>query len=171
MNQHSLLLSIAVLLIFGSFAKAQDKADGNEPIVPTINPATLTYDYLVDGNLPQDDVAHKKFKTLQAAYEAAPAGTEEKPTVIGIEPNVYQLPGGDRVPSMVINKNWITLLGLTNNRRSVVLADNRGLSEGSSDDGFMLMVNCTGFTARNLTMLNYCNCDYEYPGDPGKISR
>ncbi len=42
---------------------------------------------------PQDDPAARKFKTLQAAYEAAPAGTEAKPTVIGIKPNVYQLPG------------------------------------------------------------------------------
>ncbi len=167
-NKPSLWFSMAVLLIFGSFAKAQDKSDGKEPIVPGINPATLTYDYLVDGNLPKDDPADKKLKTLQAAYEAAPEGTEQKPTVIGIKPNVYQLPGGDAVPSMVIKKNWITFLGLTNNRRSVVLADNRGLSEGSSDDGFMLIVNCTGFTARNLTMLNYCNCDYEYPGDPSK---
>jgi hypothetical protein len=168
MKKTYLPLSLAAILIFASFAKAQDKVDGNEPIVPSIDPATLTYDYLVDGNLPQDDPANKKFKTLQAAYEAAPEGTEQKPTVIGIKPNVYQLPGGDRVPSMTITKNWITFLGLTNNRRSVVLADNRGLSEGSSDDGFMLMVNCTGFTVRNLTMLNYCNCDYEYPGDPTK---
>ncbi len=167
-NNLSSLLSIAALLILASFAKAQDKVDGKEPIVPTINPATLTYDYLVDGNLPHDDPAAKKFNTLQAAYQAAPAGTEQKPTVIGIMPNVYELPGGDGVASMEINKNWITFLGLTNNRRSVVLADNRGLSEGSSDDGFMLKVNCTGFAAKNLTMLNYCNCDYEYPGDPTK---
>jgi Pectinesterase len=168
MNKPSLLLSVAALLIFGSCAKSQDKAGGKEPIVITIDPAALTYDYLVDGNLPQDDPPNKKFKTLQVAYEAAPAGTEQRPTIIGIRPNVYQLPGGDRVPSMEIKKDWITFLGLTNNRRSVVLADNRGLSEGSSDDGFMLMVNCTGFAAKNLTMLNYCNCDYEYPGDPSK---
>src|SRR5208282_402794 len=117
MNKPALLLSAAFLLIFASFAKAQDKVDGKEPIVPGLDPTTLTYDYLVDGNLPQDDPANKKFKTLQAAYEAAPEGTEEKPTVIGIKPNVYQLPGGDRVPSMEITKDWITFLGLTNNRR------------------------------------------------------
>jgi hypothetical protein len=168
MNKTALCLSAAALLLFSHIARAQDKVAGQEPIDPTINPATLTYDYLVDGNLPADDPANKKFKTLQAAYQAAPAGTEQKPTVIGIKPNVYQLPGGDRIPSMTIDKDWITFLGLTNNRRSVVLADNRGLSEGSSDDGFMLMVNCTGFAAKNLTILNYCNCDYEYPGDPSK---
>ena len=129
----------------------------------------MTYDYLVDGNLPQDDPAARKFKTLQAAYEAAPAGTEAKPTVIGIKPNVYQLPGpATRGASLSIKKNYITLLGLTNNRRAVVLADNRGLQQGSEDDGFIIDVNATGFTVKNLTIINYCNTDYEYPGDPGK---
>ena len=141
---------------------------GSEPIVSTINPAKLAYDYLVDGNLPQDDLAAKKFKTLQAAYAAAPAGTEAKPTVIGIKPGVYQLPGPTRGPSLSITKDYITLLGLTNNRRAVVLADNRGLMQGSEDDGYIIDVNATGFTAKNLTIINYCNADYEYPGDTGK---
>ena len=164
------ILSVVVLLICGSFAKAQDSVrGGSEPIVNSIDPSKLTYDYLVDGNLSRDDPASKRFKTLQAAYAAAPDGTEGKPTVIGIKPNVYQISGSmERVPSMSITKNWITFLGLTNNRRSVVLADNRGLDEGADDDGYLLDVNATGFTARNLTILNYCNCDYEYPGDPGK---
>ncbi len=37
------------------------------------------YDYLVDSSLSQDDPAQKKFKTLQAAYAAAPAGTPGPP--------------------------------------------------------------------------------------------
>ena len=149
---------------------AQDKvgADG-EPLVAAVDSSKLAYDYLVDGNLAQDDPAGKKFKTLQAAYAAAPEGTEARPTVIGIKPNLYQISGSmERAPSLSVTKNWITLLGLTNNRRSVVLADNRGLDEGASDDGYLLDVNATGFTAKNLTILNYCNCDYEYPGDPSK---
>jgi hypothetical protein len=164
------LLFVLVLLSCRSFAIAQDKiSGGGESIVASIDPSKLTYDYLVDGNLTQDDPASKKFKTLQAAYAAAGEGTETKPTVIGIMPNVYLIAGSmERVPSLSIRKNWMTFLGLTNNRRSVVLADNRGLEEGASDDGYLLDVNATGFTAKNLTILNYCNCDYEYPGDPGK---
>ncbi len=57
---------------------------------------------------------------------------------------------------------------MTNNRRAVVLADNRGLMQGAEDDGYIIDVNATGFTAKNLTIINYCNADYEYPGDPGK---
>ncbi len=49
-----------------------------------------------------------------------------------------------------------------------MLADNRGLDEGASDDGYLLDVTATGFTLKNLTVLNYCNCDYEYPGDASK---
>ncbi len=164
------LLVVLVLLSLRSIAKAQDKiGNGAEPIVASIDPSKLAYDYLVDGNLAQDDAPSKTFKTLQAAYAAAPEGTEAKPTVIGIMPNVYPITGSmERVPSLSIRKNWITFLGLTNNRRSVVLADNRGLEEGASDDGYVLDVNATGFTVKNLTILNYCNCDYEYPGDAAK---
>ena len=163
-------LIIAALALFGASVKAQDNVKGGaEPIVASIDPSKLTYDYLVDGNLSQDDAANRKFKTLQAAYEAAPAGTAEKPTVIGIKPNVYQLPGGaPRTPSLSIRKNDITFLGLTNNRRAVVLADNRGNQQGADDNGYILDVNANGFTLRNLTVLNYCNNDYEYPGDPSK---
>jgi hypothetical protein len=164
-------VSVAVLLIVStprSRSRAQDSVKGAEPIVASIDTSDLTYDYLVDGSLPQDDPANKKYKTLQAAYAAAPEGTEVKPTVIGIKPNVYQLPGGNRTPSMSITKNFITFLGLTNNRRSVELADNRGHLAGADDNGYILNVNATGFTMRNLTVLNYCNADYEYPGDASK---
>jgi hypothetical protein len=162
-------LVVIGLLCWISPLWGQDKTGGAEPIDQSVDPSKLTYDILVDGNLPADDPGNKKFKTLQAAYAAAPEGTESKPTVIGIEPNVYQISGSDAPgPSLSVTKNWITLLGLTNNRRSVVLADNRGLDEGASDDGYMLDVNATGFAAKNLTLLNYCNCDYEYPGDASK---
>jgi hypothetical protein len=158
------------LLVYAGSGMAQDNVRGGaEPIVRSIDPSKLTYDVLVDGNLAQDDPGNRKFRTLQAAYAAAPAGTEGKPTVIGIMPNVYQLPSSaPRTPSMTIRKNYITLLGLTNNRRSVVLADNRGLMQGAEDDGYILVVDAIGFTAKNLTILNYCNTDYEYPGDPSK---
>ena len=162
-----------LLLVTGLMAHAQDNGSGGEPIVSTIDPSTLTYDYLVDGNLTQDDPAHNKFSTLQAAYAAAPAGTATRQTVIGIMPNVYQITGTTTTPGLTITKNFITLRGLTNNRRSVVLADNRGNKEGagsdtSSNDGYVIIVNATGFTAENLTFLNYCNVDYEYPGDSSK---
>jgi hypothetical protein len=165
-----LFVALMVLLVSGGTSNAQDNVRGGvEPIIRSIDPSKLTYDILVDGNLALDDPGNRKFKTLQSAYAAAPAGTEAKPTVIGIKPNVYQLPSSaPRTPSIKITKNYITLLGLTNNRRSVVLADNRGLMQGADDNGYILVVDAIGFTAKNLTIINYCNTDYEYPDDPGK---
>lgn len=152
-----------------AFTWAQDRVDdGHEPIDLSIDVAELAYDYLVDGRLEVDDPENRHYRTLQAAYEAAPEGTDEHPTVIGIRPNVYLLQGGTLTPGMRIRKNYITFLGLTNNRRAVVLADNRGLQQGADNNGFLLDVNAVGFTCRNLTIINYCNVDYEYPGDPAK---
>src|SRR4051812_29068764 len=163
-------LAVAGLILIGRDSRAQDEVPaGGEPIVASIDPSKLTYDYLVDGDLNQDDPAAKKYRTLQAAYAAAPAGTEGRPTVIGIKPNVYQLPGSaPRGASLNIRKDYITFLGLTNNRRAVVLADNRGLMEGADDDGYILDVSAVGFCMKNLTVINYCNTDYRYPGDPAK---
>lgn len=164
----------ACLLLAPFSILAQDRVrDAREPILPSIDVAALTYDYLVDGSLAQDEPEHKRFKTVQAAYAAAPAGTAAKPTVIGLKPDVYFLRGGATTPGLLVEKPYITLLGLTNNRRSVVLADNRGNKQGGGDaaiayNGYVLIVNADGFTLRNLTVLNYCNNDYEYPGDPAK---
>ncbi len=162
--------ALAAVLITVPSAQAQDNVRGGaEPVIRSIDPSKLTYDILVDGSLDRDDPANLRFKTLQAAYAAAPPGTEAKPTVIGIKPNVYLLPASQpRTPSLRITKNYITFLGLTNNRRSVVLADNRGLMQGAEDDGYILDVDSTGFTVKNLTIINFCNTDYEYPGDPSK---
>jgi hypothetical protein len=127
------------------------------------------YDYLVDSSLSQDDPTTRKFKTLQAAYAAAPAGTPDKPTVIGIKPDVYFLHVDESaLYSISVTKNYITILGLTDDRRKVVLADNRGNKEGATNNGYIFDINATGFTMMNLTVVNYANLDYEYPGDPSK---
>ncbi|WP_369059776.1 pectinesterase family protein [Caulobacter sp. 73W] len=130
------------------------------------------YDYLVDASLPEDPAA-RRYRTVEAAYAAAPAGAPGKPTVIGIKPDVYLLPGKNLTPGLVITKPNITLLGLTDDRRKVVLADNRGNQQGAgvlgaSNNGFTMIVDADGFSAINLTILNYCNTDYDYPGDPSK---
>ena len=170
MRKEPLLLSVAVYaalaIAFSPTAHAQD-SNGPSPI-GFLDTTSYSYDYLVDSSLPQDDPANRRFRTLQAAYEAAPAGTEAKRTVIGIKPDVYRIAGTTTTPGLTIAKNYITLLGLTNDHRNVVLADNRGNQQGASNNGFLFIVNATGFTVVNLTILNYCNVDYEYPGDPRK---
>ncbi|WP_282940537.1 pectinesterase family protein [Paenibacillus sp. RC67] len=164
----TVMLALAVTLCSTAlFALAASAEDNHLP------QPTYAYDILVDSSLPQDDPANKKFKTLQAAYAAAPAGTAAKQTVIGIKPDVYHITGTETESGLTITKNYITLLGLTEDRSKVVLADNRGNKQGAgtdttSNNGYVIIVNATGFTAKNLTFLNYCNIDYAYPGDPSK---
>lgn len=170
-------LSLALLLALAPTAlKAQDTLVGMGPINGytgvVFDTRNERYDYLVDGSLP-DDPAARRYRTVEAAYAAAPAGAPGKPTVIGIRPNVYLLPGKNLTPGLVITKPNITLLGLTDDRRKVVLADNRGNQQGAgvlgaSNNGFTMIVDADGFSAINLTILNYCNTDYDYPGDPAK---
>src|SRR5262245_52842502 len=169
-TMRSLIQAFSIIMITHGAVLGQDNVRGSQqPIVSSIDASKLTYDILVDGTLDKDDPANLRFKTLQAAYAAAQPGTEDKRTVIGITPNVYMLPSdAPRTPSLRITKNYITFLGLTNNRRSVVLADNRGLQQGAEDNGYILDVDAVGFTMKNLTVINYCNTDYEYPGDPNK---
>ena len=164
-------LLIATALQPAAFAQdnLRDAAPFNGYTGVTFDTRGYSYDYLVDSSLAQDDPAGKKFRTLEAAYATAPAGTPDKPTVIGIKPDVYFMHVSESAPySLQVTKNYITILGLTDDRRKVVLADNRGNKEGATNNGYIFDVNATGFTMMNLTVVDYCNLDYEYPGDPSK---
>jgi hypothetical protein len=81
---------VSIVVAFGpQSARAQDHVRGGiEPVVASIDPTTLAYDLLVDSNLSADDPANRRFKTLPAAYAAAPEGTADKPTVIGLRPGL-----------------------------------------------------------------------------------
>ena len=96
--------ALAAALVVCALAQAQDNVRGGaEPIVSSIDTSKLTYDILVDGTSDRDDPAHLHFKTLRTAYAAAFPGTEAKPTIIGIKPNVYLLPASEpRTPSLKI---------------------------------------------------------------------
>ena len=168
-----LLAALSLFLLSSNItpAFAQD-SNGTSPL-SYLDTTGFSYDILVDGSLTQDNPAANTYASLASAYAAAPAGTAARPTVIGIKPNVYILDNGPISPGLAITKNYITLLGLTNDHRNVVLAGNRGNQEGAGSEtqsynGYVVTVSATGFTAINLTFLNYCNVNYEYPGDPTK---
>jgi hypothetical protein len=158
---------------FAPRTQAQDNLRDSAPFngytgVP-FDTTNYAYDYLVDSSLSQDDPPNHKYKTLQAAYAAAPAGTPEHSTVIGIKPDVYLMHVDESAPySIQITKNYITILGLTDDRRKVVLADNRGNKEGATNNGYIFDISANGFTMMNLSVVNYANLDYEYPGDLSK---
>ncbi len=168
---HCVALSTILSVMSANIAGAQDS--GSSPLISPLDTSTSPYNILVDSSLPADNPAAMQFTTLQAAYAAAPAGTATQQTVIGIKPGVYQITGTATTPGLTITKNYITLLGLTNDLRSVVLADNRGNQEGAgtstdTNNGYVIVVSATSFQAVNLTILNYCNVNYTYPGDASK---
>src|ERR1035437_6300016 len=113
MHGRSAGIAVVVLMVataFGSLAHAQDNLRDSAPFNGytgvTFDTTGYSYDYLVDSSLAQDDPANKKFKTLQAAYAAAPAGTPKTQTVIGIKPDVYLFHAEESAPaSLTINKN------------------------------------------------------------------
>ncbi|QTC89758.1 pectinesterase family protein [Brevundimonas goettingensis] len=164
-------LMLAMIVAAGQPVLAQDTLVGLGPVRGytdvVFDTTAERYDILVDASRPEDPAAHR-YRTIQAAYAAAPEGTRERPTVIGLMPDVYQLHGTETDPGLIITKANITLMGLTRDRRSVVIADNRGNKQGAANNGFTMMVDADGFSMINLTVLNACNLDYDYPGDPSK---
>ncbi len=176
MSRRFLLASVALSLTLSTFAVKPARAQDSAPGTPLFSPLDTTgaaYTILVDGTLSQNNPSANQYTNLQDAYAAAPAGTATNPTVIGIKPNLYNLdtttPG---TPGLTISKNYITLLGLTNDQRNVVLYGDQGNEEGAGSptqtyDGYVIDVTATGFTARNLTIGNFCNVNYQYPGAPG----
>ncbi|CAM3546225.1 LysM peptidoglycan-binding domain-containing protein [Marinicrinis lubricantis] len=165
--------SIAIcFLMYGSSTMAQDASKQ----ITARNGEMLTLNskaFYVDPSLPSDDPAQYKFRTLHAAIAAAVDGTEEEPMVIYIEPDVYQMNGTLTDRGLYIDKDWVSLIGLSSDARDVVLADNRGhmigaQSPSGSSPAETLFVTGTGFRAENLTIGNYCNVDLIYPMDPSK---
>lgn len=99
-------------------------------------------------------------------------------TEIYIQPSVYWLDdpdeptirrplAGDNTPyalSLYINK--VRMIGMGGNAEDVVLAVNRGQTQGA--DGNFTMLNITGndIEATGITFGNYCNVDLVYPKNP-----
>ncbi|WP_207420316.1 hypothetical protein [Desertivirga brevis] len=113
------------------------------------------------------------FRTLQDVVKFAKDGTEERPTVIYMEPDVYWTddPKGDnrenKLIGLIIPQSNITLIGLSKNPEHTIIAGNRGQMAGAIGNWNTLGVG-DGFKAYNITFGNYCNEDLVYPLDPSK---
>jgi hypothetical protein len=127
----------------------------------------------VDATLTTSQPALYRFKTLHEAVAASVSGSEREPSVIYIEPNVYQMNGSLNDRGLYIHQDWLSLIGLSKDARDVVIADNRGHTLGAqttsgSSPAETIFVTGTGFRAENLTLGNYCNVDLIYPKNPSK---
>lgn len=101
---------------------------------------------------------------------------------IYIEPSVYWLDNPDentvRLPQQGDNEPFgvkvkmsnVSLIGLAKNPKDVILASNRGQTQGASGNFTMLHITGDNIHAENITFGNYCNVDLQYPLNP-KLSR
>ncbi|AWB44598.1 hypothetical protein DCC85_10440 [Paenibacillus sp. CAA11] len=131
--------------------------------------------YYVDSTLPASDTANFQFRTIHEAVKAASSGAEQRPMVIYIEPDVYPMNGTLTDRGLYIDKDWVSLIGLSTDAIDVVLADHRGHTLGAesptgsgSSPAETLYVTGTGFHAENLTIGNYTNVPLIYPKNPSK---
>ena len=130
----------------------------------------------VDGSLSdaQADRYEFVYNNFADAAKAFVDGTEEDPMRVYLAPYVYWIDdpddeeirvasGGDTPYGMIIDCDNLHLIGLTKNPYNVVLAVNRGQTQGAKGNYTMFYIAGRGTHTENLTMGNYCNVDLEYP--------
>lgn len=113
-------------------------------------------------------------QNLQRQYEYSC----ENPLTIKIAPSVYWLDNpddpavarpekGEGTPfGMKLTLSHLRLVGLSGDPADVVLACNRGQTQGAEGNFTMLHIKGDDIHVENLTFGNYCNVDLEYPRDP-----
>ncbi|MBR6182451.1 MAG: hypothetical protein IKQ77_14740 [Prevotella sp.] len=132
--------------------------------------------FLLDATLPDDVVkaAPFLFNDFKTAVGQLADGTEEEPMVLYIAPYVYWVDDPDD-PRVAVGENGrepfgmtvrcqnLHLVGLAEDPRDVVLASQRGQTQGAVGNFTMLDFHGDGLMVSHLTMGNFCNVDLEYP--------
>ncbi|MDE6378429.1 MAG: hypothetical protein K2K72_06775 [Duncaniella sp.] len=122
------------------------------------------------------------FSNPAKAFEAVnTAATTSTTVTLYIAPGVYWLddpddpqvrvnPRGQSLPPYAVELSCDTLsiIGLADNPEDVVLAVNRGQTQGALGNFTMLHFKGWSLTTENITWGNYCNVDLIYPRDPSR---
>ena len=136
--------------------------------------------FLVDADLSERDARRFKyaFRSFNEAAACLQDGTPEEPMTVYLAPGVYWIDDPDdpavRRPAeggipygLVIPQSELRLVGLTARPENVVLACNRGQSQGAEGNFTMLRFLGDGIGCENITFGNYCNVDLVFPLQPG----
>lgn len=130
----------------------------------------------IDGNI-TDEMAENHpfvFNSFRKAAGCFVDGTSDEPMRVYLAPYVYWADSPDtpavavgrdgREPfGMVIRCANLHLTGLTRDARNVVLASQRGQTQGAVGNFTMFDFYGDGLQVSNLTMGNFCNVDLDYP--------
>ena len=135
--------------------------------------------FLLDATLSDDVVKDNPFvfNNFKIAVEHLVDGTDDNPMVLYIAPNVYWVDdplnpdvvegvNGHEPFGMVVRCQNLHLIGLTYDAKNVVLASQRGQTQGAVGNFTMFDFHGDGLQVKNLTMGNYCNVDLDYPLSP-----
>jgi len=136
----------------------------------------------VDGSLSQSvaDKYTNVYTSITAALSATALtnGTQADPMTVYVAPYVYWIDNPDATDTvekttgysvpygMVVNCDWLKITGLTTDPYNVIIAGNRGQSNGSNGNYTMFHFNGNGLNLNNVTIGNYCSIDLTYPLKP-----
>lgn len=129
--------------------------------------------------LQKTDEGRDLFATVNEAFRQAETLADDSVwTTIHIAPGVYWIddpddpavrkpePGENTPFGMKLRLNRTRLIGMGDSPEDVVLACNRGQTQGADGNFTMLHITGDDIQAENLTFGNYCNVDLNYQRDP-----
>ncbi len=139
--------------------------------------------FFVDAQLSDEKIASSSyvFNDFNEASLHFTDGTESEPMRVYIAPYVYWIDDPDdptirvgkdgREPfGLVVKCANLHIIGLNSNPKNVILASNRGQTQGAIGNFTMFDFWGDGLVVKNLTLGNYCNVDLEYSLNP-KLGR
>lgn len=179
------LLAMAMTAYGADGKRLNRPLDASHPVELTQSDAfrydgkTFTLDsrhFLVDATIDESVVQNLPyvFRTFQDAVARLSDGTATQPMVVYLAPYVYWVDDPDD-PEIRVGKNGrepfgmtvrcahLHLVGLTDDPRNVVLASQRGQTQGAVGNFTMFDFHGDGLQVSNLTMGNYCNVDLDFP--------
>ena len=117
------------------------------------------------------------YRSFQEAVAHLKDGTSRDPMTVYIRPGVYWIDDPDdsevrvgkdgRVPfGMTVHGDYLRLIGLGEKPEDVVLASQRGQTQGAVGNFTMFDFWVKNMYVENMTMGNYCNVDLIYPLNP-----
>lgn len=140
-------------------------------VCPALSDAELLQSPYAFRSLKEALLAAEKLQTQQSFSESNPLAIYISPSVYWLDdpddPEVRKPRPGESIPyGMELKLSHLRLIGLGNRPEEVILASNRGQTQGAEGNFTMLHFEGSDIQAENLTFGNYCNIDLDYPLNP-----